>query len=394
MSSNRTTPQTPFTTNAPASADALRQMVATLQAENRQLQERVTEQTNRTNKNSIKYPLPTPFDGTTDTLQGFFTGARAYLHFNKDNFDSDANKVAYAASLLKGDAFAWFEPILRDYLDHKKEENRKAETNRIFDNYDNFEKCLRGTFGNPDEERTAERKLVRLTQTKSASKYASKFRQITARLPWGPETLMARFYAGLKEEVKDELVKKERPSTLAEYVELAVKIDNRQYERKLERREGRSAWGPALRQANTGRKYQHPKPPRQYSTSYGTHSGPMDLNVTQHKKPRKDPKNGKCFKCDKTGHIAKNCPGNQENIPDFRVKTGRPRGLNATNHQQARPDQHSTISWTTCYNDNCITHNSSKIDAGWYPQKPRGTRTLAVGNRVPLGTGQPTKLYR
>ncbi|KAI6265877.1 hypothetical protein MCOR34_011842, partial [Pyricularia oryzae] len=123
MSSNRTTPQTPSTTNAPASADALRQMVATLQAENRQLQERVTEQANRANRNHIKYPLPSPYDGTTGTLQGFLTGTRAYLHFNEDNFDSDADKVTYAASLLKGDALAWFEPTLRDYLDHDEEEN-------------------------------------------------------------------------------------------------------------------------------------------------------------------------------------------------------------------------------------------------------------------------------
>ncbi|KAI6634416.1 hypothetical protein MCOR14_006232 [Pyricularia oryzae] len=99
MSSNRTTPQTPSTTNAPASVDALR------------------------------------------TLQGFLTGTRAYLHFNEDNFDSDADKVTYAASFLKGDALAWFEPTLRDYLDHDEEENRKAETNRIFDDYDNFEEC-------------------------------------------------------------------------------------------------------------------------------------------------------------------------------------------------------------------------------------------------------------
>ena len=116
-------------------------------------------------------------------MQGFFTGIRAYLYFNENNFDNDANKITYAISFLKGDALAWFEPILRNYLDYNKEKNRKAKTNRIFDDYNNFEKYFKKVFGNPNEKRTAKRKLVRFTQTKSASKYTNKFRQITAKLP-------------------------------------------------------------------------------------------------------------------------------------------------------------------------------------------------------------------
>uniref|UniRef100_L7J7G5 Retrotransposon gag domain-containing protein n=2 Tax=Pyricularia oryzae TaxID=318829 RepID=L7J7G5_PYRO1 len=254
MSSNRTTPQTPSTTNAPVSVDALRQIIATLQAENRQLNERVQEQINRANRNNIKYPLPNPFDGTPGTLQGFLTGTRAYLHFNEDSFENNSDKVAYAASLLKGDALAWFEPTLRDFLDYKEEHNRRAETNRIFDDYDNFKDNLKEVFGNPDKERTAERKLSRLTQIKSASRYASEFRQITSKLAWGKDALMARFYQGLKNEVKDELIKEERPQLLSEYVKLAVKIDNRIYERKLEKKEGRGAWTPRPQAANTGRR--------------------------------------------------------------------------------------------------------------------------------------------
>ena len=123
------------------------------------------------------------------------------------------------------------------------------------------------------------------------------------------ETKILQFYQGLKSEVKDEVSKLDRPEDFLEYVELAIKLDNRIYERRQEKQGGQRVFVTSTRQANTGRTYQHPQPtyhrnnggwqqprhmaPQTYSTAYGTHSGPMDLSATQHKKPRKDPKNGK-----------------------------------------------------------------------------------------------------
>jgi hypothetical protein len=46
---------------------------------------------------------------------------------------------------------------------------------------------------------------------------------------------MSTFYKTLKTEVKDELHMKDRPAILTEYITMAVKIDNRQYERRMER---------------------------------------------------------------------------------------------------------------------------------------------------------------
>ena len=43
---------------------------------------------------------------------------------------------------------------------------------------------------------------------------------------------MAQYYEGLKDDVKDELVRGERPTDLAAYIEQAVRIDNRLFERK------------------------------------------------------------------------------------------------------------------------------------------------------------------
>ena len=44
------------------------------------------------------------------------------------------------------------------------------------------------------------------------------------------------FYEGLKEEVKDELYKVNRPNTLDDYIAIAIRIDDRHYTRKQQRK--------------------------------------------------------------------------------------------------------------------------------------------------------------
>ncbi|KAK2734838.1 hypothetical protein CKAH01_18966 [Colletotrichum kahawae] len=128
-----------------------------------------------------KYPEPEPFDGTAGLLQGFLTRTRAYLRYYDNSFPTEADKVHYAASFLRKDALAWFEPTMRDHLENTHND-QDEDTQAIFKKYEEFEKRLKNTFGNPDEERITERKLMNLTQKGSASKYASEFRQITSKL--------------------------------------------------------------------------------------------------------------------------------------------------------------------------------------------------------------------
>jgi hypothetical protein len=47
---------------------------------------------------------------------------------------------------------------------------------------------------------------------------------------------MAKYYKGLKDSVKDDLAKVDKPDDLADLIEQAVQIDNRLYERALERK--------------------------------------------------------------------------------------------------------------------------------------------------------------
>ena len=127
------------------------------------------------------------------------------------------------------------EARLRDYVSNPYT-SLSQETRDIFGSYYNFEQALLDAFGTVDEERLAENQLDALKQKGAASDYAATFRQIASRTNRSDNDLQVSFYRGLKDEVKDELYKMDRPATLAQYIAMAVKIDNRQYERRREKK--------------------------------------------------------------------------------------------------------------------------------------------------------------
>jgi hypothetical protein len=123
---------------------------------------------------------------------------------------------------------------MREYME-KPEEVWDDKTTKIFNSYERFTRELIAVFGEVDEERTAEREIRQLRQTGPASKYTAEFQRIIGKIDWNEEALIAQYYQGLKDSVKDELARQNRPDTFNAMVQIAVRIDNRLYERKLER---------------------------------------------------------------------------------------------------------------------------------------------------------------
>ena len=72
-----------------------------------------------------------------------------------------------------------------------------------------------------------------LKQTKLAAAYAAEFQQIAAKMEWEDKALTAKYYKGLKDLVKDRIVKTNQPEKLDKMIEKSIFIDNRQYKRQL-----------------------------------------------------------------------------------------------------------------------------------------------------------------
>ncbi|KAK6221473.1 hypothetical protein QIS74_04766 [Colletotrichum tabaci] len=267
--------------------------------------------------------------------------------------------------LLKGFLIQWFEPFLEEYLNNETLDHCSSEVRDIFANFQGFEDALKSLFQDPDGSRQAERDLAHLRQTKSATAYAAEFRRLCAQLKLTEDTKIFMFYNNLKDEVKDEIVKLDRPEDFLQYAELAIKIDNRLYERRKEKGEKRAPansakkyqWQPQQRfqQNHPQRNGQAERPRGNYwqnnqnrsSTAYGHHSGPMDLSVAQKDNKTRD---FKCYNCDKPGHMAREC--RQPKKQRFQPVPEKGRQINIAN----KDTPYASLSWTACYDDNCLTH--------------------------------------
>ena len=91
-----------------------------------------------------------------------------------------------------------------------------------------------------------------LRQTGSAADYASKFQQLAAQTQWGAVPLVAEFYKGLKDRVKDNVARVNRPNQFQLMINPAIRIDNWQYEHELEKKGT----------YNFGKKDRYQKPPK------------------------------------------------------------------------------------------------------------------------------------
>lgn len=318
----------------------------------------------------VKVNAPESFNGERAKLQTFLTQVDLYLLFNSDKFNDEPSKVVFAASYLRGTAFEWFSTHLQDYIANRYDADvLRDTTKRIFGRYASFKALMQQTFGDIDEERTAERKLLYLKQTGSASSYAAEFQRWAIKTKWDDAAQSAKFYQGLKDTIKDEIVRTERPGTLQRMIEVATRIDNRQYERQLEKK---GQYRPIV----STRVYRAvPK-----EDPYGPR--PMELDAIQTKgEKRKETR--KCYQCGKIGHLAKNCHQRKKQVNHAGKKWPKKRGAYDATGVQRPPRQnkqvngmesateHGALSWTACYDDDCTIHLGAKDGAGWFPKRPR-----------------------
>ena len=214
----------------------------------------------------LKIDTPQLFDGSRGKLRAFFFQIELFFGFNVDRFPTDEHKVLFASIYLRGPVFEWFNSFLTDFLNNKPDK-RDDDTIKVTQNYSNFKNKLRQVFGDFDKENLAERRMQSLRQTGSAANYASKFQQLAAQTQWGAAPLVAQFYKGLKDGVKDNVAQVNQPSQLQLMITLAIWIDNRQYKRELEKKGT----------YNFGKKYRYQKSPKK--DQYGM--VPMELDATE-----------------------------------------------------------------------------------------------------------------
>ncbi|KAF1328373.1 reverse transcriptase, partial [Globisporangium splendens] len=186
-------------------------------------------------------------------------------------------QVLFAMSNLAGRAKSWAYG------------KRLAEPHCFYD-LDDFKRELKKAFEPPQSEFRARAEFLKLRQGKyDLHSYAQRARYLVSSIvnePIDASTQVVTFMAGLNDgPIRNQLFR-EYPKTLDEAIERAMQEEFSIKQAKF------NGFGP--------------RPVRQHAV---THDGPEPMDIsyadaTANRQPRND---GKCFRCGKPGHIARNC---------------------------------------------------------------------------------------
>jgi hypothetical protein len=96
------------------------------------------------------------------------------------------------------------------------------------------------------------RQLLALHQQGSVGYYSAMFYRITSKLNWGEAALIVQYHGGLRKEIRDYLDLIHKPDTLAEYIDLAIRIDYQLYHQRDDKRKQDGLQKPQTQSAMDG----------------------------------------------------------------------------------------------------------------------------------------------
>ena len=201
-------------------------------------------------------------------------------------FLNEKRKVLYTLFYTKESALTWTQHRVSDFLQNTVNE-RENETNQIFHDFENLTTVLKETFETENSKQAAEIKIQRFKQTESVEKYAVDFKTLIYQLSWTNKSmLLFLYYTELKNKVKNIILQQEISNQLENMMILSIKIDNRQYQRYLKRKENAVY---AFRK----------------KTDY---KDSIKINVTEERTEKR------CYTCGKKRHLKRNCEKTREEI--------------------------------------------------------------------------------
>jgi Retrotransposon gag protein len=236
------------------------------------------------------------FDPKKHKLRSWMTAANNFLY--TERVTSEEDKVRTIGGYLSGLAWEWFEPILHE-ADESKRDNWSARTKRIMRSYTEFGKALKQVFGQIDERKDAAAKMTRLRQHTSVTMYVTEFQTIASSLEWDDEALEDKFLEGLKPEIREALIYyTEEPDNLEELYERAQRIDREKWNARSFRNQRHSNFHGSSKSGRGGYNYRAPI----------RLDADGDIRMTGAKVDLQKAKEQRlCFSCGKPGHQARFC---------------------------------------------------------------------------------------
>jgi Ty3 transposon capsid-like protein len=235
---------------------------------------------------------PTPFHGDRKKIETFIQECRMYLHANREIYTEDEDKIIFMLSYMTDkEALRWKQTFLRSITN--------IYGDMTFPTLIAFVGELENYFRPANTRQDAAHKLSILRQGKmTAEEVITEFRLLTSQAGYSAETPSDHMHLieKLRRTLNPTLAKKimldyNPPTTILGWVDRAILLDN-QYRQTMEvMNEGK----------NDGKKKTN------YFDSKKKEKDPdaMDIDRLSPEKRTFLMKKGACFKCEKTGHLAK-----------------------------------------------------------------------------------------
>jgi hypothetical protein len=240
---------------------------------------------------------PEPFSGNRRQARQFMMQCQIKFSGEPEKFQSEQQKVLYAASRLRSVAFDWIMPFLA------RAEETPTDPPLCLTSFSAFRESFLLMFDDPERKTTAERQLFSLRQgNRSVAATAAEFQRLSLEAGFPEAGAFRLFYNCLNNDIKDELFRLDRPENFLAYVHQAIAVEGRLRERRSERHFG-SDQRPA-RNRPSAPTSSDGAAPMQIDALQPAQSKPTKL--TPEERARRFREN-LCLYCGNAGHVVTDC---------------------------------------------------------------------------------------
>ena len=247
----------------------------------------------------IKLSPPKQFDGDRNKFRKFLQDAELYMTINQKIYKDDLTKIGFVLSFMKeGQAAAWAD----QFVEHAMSQPKPATGLLNLGTYTAFRKDLSEAFAAFDTPGDAldQMKNLRMKNDDSADEHIAKFKTLLAesRLDENSAAVIDLFRETLTIPLQKRIFTLESPpTTFQDWCKWAIKLDHNW--KKMQRVLGRT------NQNNNKGKGQARK---FYFQKKEKNPDAMDVDALSMDERTKLMKEGRCFTCQLTGHLSRDCP--------------------------------------------------------------------------------------